>query len=243
MALGKFLRSPAFLSPSVKWEQQYALCGDAVTVDCSAVSASQPHFPRKLQPARVESKASSFPWCRLSGAKTELCRGNYQIRKQSLENKGWKGIAFKEAPAPLGFTEPPLADHKFCFFYPCLKVLAKSMRWIIYLRWNLQAVWCDCDSDKNQKGTFYADIWANVIKTINNIHFLYVSCFSSDWFILSSASLHFLQSTAKCNRYYQEKKKTTEAVYQSLSCFNWVSTIANNKMCQCQQLKEDAFTR
>lgn len=166
-----------------------------------------------------------------------------ESRKQNLENKGWKDIAFKEAPAPLGFTEPSLADHKFCFFYPCLKVLAKAIRWIIYLRWNLQAIWCDCDSDKNQKGTFYADIWANVIKTINNIHFLYLSCFSSDWFILSSAGLHFLDSTAKCNRYYQEKKKAIEAVYQSLSCFNWVSTTANNKMCQCQQLKEDAFTR
>lgn len=28
-----------------------------------------------------------------------------ESRKQSLENRSWKGIAFKEAPAPLGFTE------------------------------------------------------------------------------------------------------------------------------------------
>lgn len=49
-------------------------------------------------------------------------------RKKSLENRHWKSIAFKEAPVPLGFTELPLVDHKFCFFYPCLKALAKSVR-------------------------------------------------------------------------------------------------------------------
>jgi len=61
-----------------------------VTVGCADVCASQPRFPRKLQPAITESKASSFPWRRLSGAQTELCRGNYQIIKQKAKpGKQW----------------------------------------------------------------------------------------------------------------------------------------------------------
>lgn len=154
----------------------------------------------------------------------------------SVENRSWKDIAFKKVPAPLGFIEP-LVDHKY--FCLCLKVLAKSMRWIFYPRYNTKAIWYDYDSNKSQKGTVYADIWANIIKSVNNIHFLCVMFLF--WLVLTiSKEPSFFTEYCKIQQVLSSKEKTIDIVYQSLSCFNWVSTTVNNKMRQWQQLKEDA---